>query len=243
VRGRSSLVIGEASAAVLRRYARHADQAVRDVDRVWNSRWSRRPVVIVPRTQADMAVIIGTPASTLDQIAAVTTGFAEFGPTHGDRVVVNPAAWRDLVQEGRRVVMTHEVTHLATRAATEGSVPIWMAEGFADYVAYKAVDVPVEIGAEGVLAKVRNGKAPRELPGETDFDPRRGDIAPAYESSWMAARMIAERYGERRLVRLYVAMADDAGGSASEDVDDVLGISEAQLVRQWRAYLREAARG
>ena len=241
VHGRSSLVIGNASRKALRAYARHADRAVRDVDRVWDATWSRRPVVIVPRTQADMALVVGTPARGLDQIAAVTTGYSAAGPTNGDRVVINPAAWRELVAEGRRVVMTHEVTHLATRATTYGSVPIWMAEGFADYVAYEAVDIPVEVGAETVLRQVRNGRGPRELPGDTDFDPARGDIAPAYEASWLAARMIAESYGERRLVRLYVAMAADDDTTAERDIEDVLGITEKRLVREWRSFMSAAA--
>ena len=137
---------------------------MRDVRAVWKSKWSQRPVVIVPRTQADMALIVGTSAKGLEQIAAVTTGYSASGPTRGDRVVINPRAWRGLQDLGRRVVMSHEVTHLATRAVTYSTVPIWMSEGFADYVAYEAVDLPVRVIAEHVLDRVRAGKGPRSCP-------------------------------------------------------------------------------
>jgi hypothetical protein len=241
VRGRSSLVIGAATAAVLRGYAREADRSVRDVRAVWKRDWSRRPVIIVPRTQADMARVIGTTAEGLEQIAAVTTGYSESGPTLGDRVVINPAAWRDLVDLGRRVVMTHEVTHLATRAATHASVPIWMSEGFADYVAYDSVDLPPEEVADDLLDSVRDGKGPKELPREIDFDPKAGNITHGYEGAWLATQMIADRYGERKLIELYVAMADPAGDAPEDDIRAVLGVSEQKLVKDWRAYLKSLA--
>jgi len=242
VRGRSSLVIGEAKASALRPFAREADLAVRDVRAVWKATWSQRPVVIVPRTQADMALIVGTSAKGLEQIAAVTTGYSAAGPTRGDRVVINPRAWRSLQPLGRRVVMSHEVTHVATRAVTYRSVPIWMSEGFADYVAYEAVDLPVRVIAEHVLDRVRAGKGPTVLPGDTDFDASHGDIAPAYESSWLAARLIADRYGERKLVRLFIALADRDNGPADGDIRAVLGITEKKLIKDWRAYLKSLAR-
>jgi len=243
VEGKSSLVIGEAKASALRPFAREADQAVRDVRAVWKATWSQRPVVIVPRTQADMAVIVGTSPKGLEQIAAVTTGYSAAGPTQGDRVVVNPKAWRSLQDLGRQVVMSHEVTHLATRAATYRSVPIWMSEGFADYVAYEAVDVPVRTIARHVLDQVRAGKGPKELAGDTDFDASHGDVAPAYESSWLAVKLIADKFGERKLVRLYIALADRNKGPDDGDIRAVLGISEKKLVADWRAYMKSLARG
>jgi hypothetical protein len=243
VEGKSSLVIGEATSSALRAFAREADRSVRDVAAVWKARWSRRPVVIVPRTQADMALVVGTSPKGLGQIAAVTTGYSSSGPTQGDRVVINPRAWRSLQPLGRRVVMSHELTHVATRAVTYSTVPIWLSEGFADYVAYEAVDLPVPVVAKHVLDQVRAGKGPTQLPGDTDFDASHGDVAPAYESSWLAARLIADRYGERKLVRLYVSLADRDNGPADGDIRAVLGISEQKLIKDWRAYLKALARG
>lgn len=242
VRGRHSLVIGDARPAALRDYADDADRSVRDVDAVWKKDWSRRPVVIVPKSQADMATIIGSDGDGLDQIAAVTTGYSVSGPTRGDRVVINPSAWKGLGDLGRRVVMAHEVTHLATRAITVHAVPIWLSEGFADYVAYQAVDVPTRVVASDVLDQVREGKGPKRLPEDGDFDAARGDLAPAYEGAWLACRMLAERYGQAKLIALYVALADRDSGLPEKDIRRVLGISEDKLVADWRAYLAQQAR-
>ncbi len=241
VRGRASIVVGNPSAAELRRFAREADQAVRDIAHVWRYDWSRRPVVVVPASQKDMAALIGSNGKGLAQIAAVTTGYSESGTTRGDRVVINPAAWSTLGPLGRRVVMTHEITHLATRASTDGPVPIWLSEGFADYVAYQAVDLPTRVIADDVLDEVRDGKGPRELPRDRDFDAARSEVSASYEGAWLAARLVAERYGEARLVRLYRELADRRGGTPEQDMRRVLGIGPDRLTRQWLAYLEMLA--
>lgn len=241
VSGARSLVIGHGTRDELSRFAHGADRAVRDVMRVWKPAWPRRAVVLVPRTQADMATIIDTGEKGLDQIAAVTTGHSRSGPTRGDRVVINPSAWPQLNGDGRRVVMTHEVTHLATRASTYRAVPTWMSEGFSDYVAYSAVDVSKRVVARDLMAVVRDGKTPKSLPANDDFDASRGDLGPAYEGAWLACHMIAERYGEQKLVELYLALADTTEAPVDADLREVLGISLAQLTADWKRYLQGVA--
>ena len=237
VRGQTSLVLGDAPKKELQRLATEADRGVRDVGGVWKRNWSRHPVVVLPKSQSDMAALIGNDGKGLSQIAAVTTGSFESGLSRGDRVVVNPDAWRTLGALGRRVVLAHEMTHLATRAITVNDVPIWLSEGFADYVAYRAVEVPTNVVAGDVLDEVRAGKGPDQLPDDAAFDAARGDIAAAYEGAWLACRMIAERFGEKKLIALYVSYADNQPAAQPGDIQATLGISEAELVKQWRAYL------
>jgi hypothetical protein len=241
VRGENSLVLGDASTKELHRLAAEADRGVKDVGGVWKRDWSRHPVVVVPKSQSDMATLIGSNGKGLSQIAAVTTGSFETGLSRGDRVVVNPEAWHTLGVLGRRVVLDHEMTHLATRAITVNDVPIWLSEGFADYVAYRAVEVPTNVVAGDVLDDVRDGKGPDQLPDDGDFDAARGDIAAAYEGAWLACRMIAERYGQKKLIALYVAYADDKTAPAAGEIKTTLGITEAELVKQWRSYLASRA--
>jgi hypothetical protein len=237
VRGQTSLVLGNAPQKDLQRLAAEADLGVRDVGGVWKRSWSRHPVVVLPKSQSDMAALIGNNGKGLSQIAAVTTGSFESGLSRGDRIVVNPDAWRTLGALGRRVVLAHEMTHLATRAVTVSNVPIWLSEGFADYVAYQAIEVPTNVVAGDVLDDVRAGKGPKQLPDDAAFDAARGDIAAAYEGAWLACRMIAERFGEKKLIALYVSYADNQPAAQSGDIKATLGISEADLVKQWRAYL------
>ncbi len=244
VRGEHAVVVGDVRSAgrpEMRRLARVADLAVADVDRVWTQEWSRQPVILLPASQKDMALVIGSDGKGLAQIAAVTTGAFEEGVSRGDRIVVNPATFDTLGTLGRRVVLSHEMTHVATRATGVVPVPIWLSEGFADYVAYEATSVPTTIVASDVLDDVRGGKGPVRLPESADFDAGTGDIAASYEGAWLAARMIADRYGERRLVAFYVAMADSAGPGWPEETDDVLGISSRRVERMWLAYLDDIA--
>jgi hypothetical protein len=241
VRGKTSLVLGNASAKDLQGLATEADRAVHDVGGVWQRAWSRHPVVVLPKSQADMAALIGNDGKGLSQIAAVTTGSFESGLSRGDRIVVNPDAWRTLGALGRRVVLAHEMTHLATRAVTVNDVPIWLSEGFADYVAYQAVRVPTNVVAGDVLDDVRAGKGPTLLPDDAAFDAAKGDIAAAYEGAWLACRMIAERFGQKKLIALYVSYADNRDAPQSGAIKATLGISEAELVKQWRAYLAARA--
>jgi len=141
VRGERSTVIADRRGASQQRgerLAREADSAVENVDEVWRSDWSRRPIIVLPRSQQDMATLIGDDGDGLAQIAAVTTGVLERGIARGDRVVVNPDAFDTLGALGRTVVLTHEMTHVATRATSVVGPPIWLSEGLADYVAYEA---------------------------------------------------------------------------------------------------------
>jgi hypothetical protein len=215
---------------------------VHDVDEVWDATWSRTPVFILPRDQKDMATLIGSDGKGLGQIAAVTTGSFESGLSRGDRVVINPDAWDTLGALGRQVVITHEMTHVAARSSSVQAVPIWLSEGFADYVAYRATPVPTAIVASDILDDVRDGDVPRRLPDDADFDAARGEVAGSYESAWLACRMIAERFGEKRLVRFYRAMSDSEGSGWPLETAKELGITRQQLVRDWKAYLREKAK-
>jgi hypothetical protein len=244
VHGDASLVLADERGATLRqvrKVADEADLAVRDVDDVWTGDWSRRPVVVLPRSQEDMATLIDSNGDGLAQIAAVTTGSFESGLSRGDRIVINPAAWDTLGAVGKRVVLTHEMTHVATRSTSVVAPPIWLSEGFADYVAYQASPVPTAIVASDVLDDVRDGDLPRALPTDADFDASQGDISAAYEGAWLACRLIADRYGEQQLVALYAAVTDSSGTGYPEEMRDVLGIGERTLTADWRAYLRKKA--
>jgi hypothetical protein len=133
------------------------------------------------------------------------------------------------------------MTHVATRSSSVVAPPIWLSEGFADYVAYQASPVPTAVVASDVLDDVRDGNPPRALPSGDDFDASHGDISAAYEGAWLACRLIAERYGEKQLVAFYAAVTDSTGAGYPEEMRDVLGIGQRALTRDWKAYLRDKA--
>jgi hypothetical protein len=252
VSGRSSVVIGLGSRAALLPYASQGDAAVTRVTATWGPDWPRRVVVLVPRTQAQMGRLLDRSSATLDQIAAVTTGeltAVSGSPAGGaDQIIINPAGFAKLGALGRRVVITHEATHVAVRASTPRQVAIWLSEGFADYVGYSGLGLPRTEVAADVLGLVRRGTGPKALPDNADFDATRSTIGPSYSASWLACSLIADRYGQARLLALYRAAsgATTVKGvtvdlspevATSQAFPAVLGVTEAAFTKYWLRYL------
>jgi hypothetical protein len=153
---------------------------------------------------------------------------------------------------GRRVVITHELTHVAARSSTTRQVPIWLAEGMADYVGYSGLGLTPQRIAVALLTQVRAGKGPSALPTEQDFDPSRTTIAPSYSASWLAVSHLVDLYGQARVVAFYRALGN--GSTSGQDVQldpearaalafpRTFRVTEAQFVTGWRHYLQRLAR-
>ena len=84
-------------------------------------------------------------------------------------VFVNPDVFGRLRTAGAQVVMSHEAVHVATDAA-RSTVPLWLLEGFADYVALRDVDLPISTTAGQIIRQVRRDGVPEALPGPVEFD-------------------------------------------------------------------------
>ncbi|MEU8690785.1 hypothetical protein [Streptomyces sp. NPDC048665] len=244
VRGAHSLVLGIGrTAAELRAYTGLADRAVPAVSGAWGTDWSRRVVVLVPASLDGMAALLGSPAADYRGIAAVTTGEAGgSAQAPADRVVVNPDAYAGLGDLGKQVVLTHETTHVATRAHTTAATPLWLSEGYADWIGYLGTGrTPTEVAPELTRA-VRGGEVPTALPRDRDFgftsDPVK--LAQAYESGWLACRMIAAHWDTARLDAFYRAVGahPQRAGAVEGALKKVLGTTQEAFTAQWRAYVR-----
>ncbi|MGB8651534.1 MAG: hypothetical protein WCD35_12835, partial [Mycobacteriales bacterium] len=242
-RGRSCLVLSHPKGRRLAGLVeRECEAAVPRVTAVWGRAWSQRVVLLVPDSTKELADVVPD-AGDLSNIAAVATAeLLEPGTGYhpvGDRVVVNPATFTQLGPLGRRVVLTHEVTHVASRAATGDQLPTWMVEGIADYVGYLDVDVPLAVAAEELRRQVRRGRLPQELPIDSDFDGGRSDLAQTYEESWLAVSLLAHRYGRPRLLALYRHIgADPSSGAVERAFEADLGTSVDAFTAAWLADLR-----
>ncbi|MHB9850583.1 hypothetical protein ACSYGO_15215 [Streptomyces krungchingensis] len=244
VHGEHSLALGVGqSAERLRDYAGLADRAVPAASGAWGTDWSRHVVVLVPKSLEGMAGLLGAPASGYRGIAAVTTGEAGgSGKAPADRIIVNPDAFGVLGDFGKQVVLTHETTHVATRAHTSAATPLWLSEGYADWVGYRGSGRTASQVAPELERAVRDGSLPAALPVDGDFG-FSGDaarLARAYEGGWLACRLIADRWGEVRLNDFYRAVGDhDKRAGAVEDaLRDVLHTTPERFTAQWRDYLR-----
>jgi hypothetical protein len=241
-KGTHSLVISLNSQANADDYATVSDKAVESVSKVWGKNWRQKTVIYLPSKQAEMESVLGAQPGTYTQIAAVTMAELDT-PQAGApvRIVANPKLFDELGKQGRRIVLTHETTHVAS-TATASPVPLWLAEGFADYVAFTAVSVQDESAAKELFKAIRAGKVPKGLPPPDAFSASSTDLAQSYESAWLACRLIGEREGQAKLVKFYRAVHTSKSPTGLADAfRSVLGTTEQEFVADWQKYLQRLA--
>jgi hypothetical protein len=252
------LVIGAAARrAQVAQLAAECEGEARRVDLAWGRSWPRRTVITVPNTLPQLATLLGRTSAGkstagLARTAAVTIGRAGAA---ADGVLINGVAFDQLSAVGRRVVVTHELVHVATRATGSRSAPTWLEEGFADYVAYQDTGLAAKQVAGDALNEVRAGRVPARLPSTNDFNAAGNKAAAAYGQAWVAVQVIADRAGGgQRLKAFYqqAAAASSADASAGAESSSRQAILDAALTRiglrgttalvaAWQSRLRRLA--
>ena len=246
VTGRSSVVFGRADqTASLQAVARAVDTAIPTVTSVWGTGWTRRVAVVVSPSPSALTAALGgsdsEPATTDIAALAVSAGSDPLtGKPLEQRLVIDPTRYAKLSAIGRRITLTHEITHLASATATTEAMPRWVVEGFADYVGNLGTGQTVDTVAAELRAQVRAGRLPTALPDDDTVDTS-STAASAYEQSWLACRLIAAKAGQAGLVRFYRlvgASPDSSAVAVAAGLKAVLGESVATFTARWRAYLR-----
>jgi hypothetical protein len=238
-RSERSLVLVSGSAEQADLVAQRADAAVPVVQRVL-SQWPGRLVVEVPASEAGMDAALAVEPGTYANIAAVSASVdGTVAPDSQVHVFVNPSVYDGLEEVGGQVVMSHEATHVATGAPLTTGLPLWLLEGFADYVALHDVDLPLSTTAGQIIQQVRSAGPPDHLPGQTEFDETATHLGAAYESAWIACVVLADDGGEGVLVRLYDQVS--RGRDLAGQLQDLFGLTEVELTRLWQQRLRDLA--
>ncbi|TQM80340.1 hypothetical protein FHX81_2668 [Saccharothrix saharensis] len=225
---------GEALAA---RALAELDGAVTAVTEVWGQAWARQVAVLVPASPEEMVALVG-PGFATGAIAGVAVADRVDPDTHtalGQRVVLNPDSAGALSPLSLRVLLRHEITHIATRGQTVDGAPMWVLEGFADYVGYRRSDVPPTRAAPLLAAQVRRS-VPSALPADADF---RGDAMElAYQQAWSVHLYLASSLGESGLVALHRRLARVRASEVDGVLLEATGGDTAALVRGWQDFLR-----
>jgi hypothetical protein len=242
-KGPSCLVLAHPGSAAMAALAlTECDAAVPRVTAVWGTRWLRRVVLVVPATVTELQQLVPDVGDVSNIAAVATAELIEpntgYHPV-GDRVVVNPKSFKELGPLGRRVVLTHEVTHVASRSATGPREPTWLVEGLADYVGFLHTNLPLSLSALELRKAMRAGHVPTALPADSAFQGGRADLAATYEQSWLAVSLLVDTYGRAKVLSLY---RDIGAGDSPAAVDLAfardLHTSVAAFTRRWTANLK-----
>ena len=238
-RAGDSLVLVAGSAEDADRFAAQAAAAVPAVRAVLPA-WPGGLVVEVPDSASGLDAMLAAEPGSYANIAAVSaTVDGTLTPTSPAHVFVNPDLYRDLGPVGEQVVMTHEATHIATGAPTTSGMPLWLLEGFADYVALRDTDLPISRTAGQVIAQVQADGVPASLPGPAEFDATATHLGASYEAAWLACLVLVDLAGEDALVRVYDDVRGGRGIGAA--LRSSAGIDEAELTRRWQDRLETLA--
>jgi hypothetical protein len=222
------------------RRAERAEAAVRSrLDGLGPGRWSGGLVLELPSSEGAFEQVLGVEPGSYRRIAAVAWPEGPDPASAALRVVVNPTPARSLNDDQLAVLLTHEATHVVTRAAASPA-PMWLAEGFADWVAFDDVPAAARPTENLVLDDVRRHGAPAGFPTDDDFRPDADDLDLTYARSWMLCRFIAESWSAGDLVRLYAEV--DGQTPVPAAMSDALGIEPPRLLDRWRAWLERRAR-
>ena len=188
----------------------------------------------MPGSSESFEQVLGAPGRSVDQIAAVTRAVGPDPGTAPVHIVVNPVASGKLTAVGVSVLLAHEATHVATHSV-DSPAPAWAVEGLADQVAYSAYPDARPAAAAPLVAQVRAGRVPRDLPEDDRFRPSEDGVGLAYTEAWLACRYVTERYSPRQLDQLYRQL--DRGSALDQAARSVLNVSAEKFVADWRRYL------
>ncbi|WP_369053606.1 hypothetical protein [Kineococcus terrestris] len=201
-----------------------------------------RAAVLVAADAAAAARLAGTSEQRAALVDALTTGGRHDlpgGRRGAARVVVQAGRFAGLTRTGRRVVLTHELVHVATRAggSTDPAAPRWLAEGYADVVARAGRGLDPRALAEPVLRDLGAGGAV-DVPADEDFTGGPGEstgdaaLQRAHAAAWTLVASTARHHGLPALTALHRRLnAADRPATASA--------REALLAAAWREHLGE----
>ena len=147
------------------------------------------------------------------------------------RVVFNPNTLGRGDQELQHT-LTHEFTHVAFGPQTSDATPVWLVEGMAEYVAFGS-----EKASDAFVSQAANHVSGSTLPADHSFY----DSADNYLLGWLACRLIAQKYGQPKLLALYDWFKDhndEDGGFRA-----VLGTTRSAFLSAWQNYLRTLRAG
>jgi hypothetical protein len=208
------------------------------IAKVRPSGWDGKVVLIAVQDQRIFDAYFGDSPERVAKVAAIAvpyydrvTDWHETPQYATTRVVFNP---QELSAEDSELShdLTHEFTHAAMGPVTSAYTPRWIVEGFAEYVAYKGI----AIAPSALSSALKDSDVSRGFPADGDFYSNSHN----YVTAWVACRMIAEKYGEKKLIAYYESFM--RAPSADANAQATLGVNLATLTTQWQDAITKLRR-
>ncbi len=253
-KGHSVLVIADSEdKAQLGRLVRVGDAAVRRVAGLWPDGWRRRVVIVAVRDQQLIETYFRTSARTSENVAAIAVpaydtvpGWTKDDGTHEplvarSRIILNPRYF-DASDRGNADLLTHEVTHVATQSRTFPGAPAWLAEGAAEFTAYRYLQ-PFTVRLPRELAR-------QVAAGSVDlatYDFYNRAVNSHYIAGFLACAYINDEYGPATLRKVYRLLGRNVREALIPRAQRkvfrrVLDTTPAQLSRDLADYAQAHAR-
>ncbi|MCA1832653.1 MAG: hypothetical protein ABR548_03640 [Actinomycetota bacterium] len=172
----------------------------------WPYPWRDPIIIMVPSTVSELARVLQTQFDLSSFVAFASSSLTrdkDWSLT-GDRVFLHWSNYSRYDTGYRRLILDHEFTHLATRAATGPYVQSFMDEGTAQYYGEAAAGN----AAPYTRTRVRSGRFTGRVPEDWFFTagpPE--DIYLAYELSLSFITYLGKRFGHNAGARAYQATA------------------------------------
>ena len=219
---------GPRTDGLLARIGGDIGDAVNALEKFWGTDWDRDIVVIATDSDAQFVAQAGLdPDRQWTDIAAVSVADhvdLEHHSAAGQRIVFAPGA-AAMSDSSLRIVLTHELFHLAARADTAADAPRWLVEGVADFVARPPAALPADAASDTAL------------PTDAELDTAGPQRAMGYDRAWWFARFVADTYGVDGLRNLYVAAAGPHHADFDTAVRRALDTDLTDLRVRWAHWL------
>lgn len=220
---------GQRGEALLKRVSTDIPAAIDAVVRFWGPDVERDIVVVATGSEEDFVRRAHLdPQRRWSDIAAVAVADSvdlTAQRAAGQRIVLAPEAAR-MSDSALRIVLTHELFHLAARPYTALDAPRWFTEGVADFVARPPEPLP------------RGASAGTALPADAELDVAGPARAAGYDRAWWFARFVAADFGVDGLRRLYTEAAGAGRRDFATAVRAALGTDIDGLQARWERWLR-----
>ncbi|MFN2388266.1 MAG: hypothetical protein ABR575_01465 [Actinomycetota bacterium] len=192
------------------------------VERYWKAPWEGEVVVVAPATEGELRRML---QATFDLGKFVAFAYATVDANRGldftgNRIVLNSAALSGRSSPTTSRVLAHELLHIVTRRASGPFVPVFVEEGFAEYVSYDGSP-----WLSFLRGEVAAGRFDGRLPRDFEFLTGGGtEIYRSYQEAQSAVVYFIDRWGLERFARFYRILGSTgaAAGSTRFHVDRAL---------------------